>query len=544
MTSYDYVIIGAGSAGCVIANRLSEDPSARVLIVDAGRSDRSPVFRRPGMLGLIYQVPSLKKKVDWGYRTAPQRYMNNREIPWARSKITGGCSSLNGMLYVRGHRDNYDEWRDLGNPGWGYDDVLPYFKKSECHEDGESDFHGGSGPLQVTRQTGTSPISDAFKEAIAKVCGVPILDDFNGARQEGASTYQMTCRDRRRSSTSVAFLYPALSRPNLAFVPKALVTGIGFDKGRARTVELVRDGRCETVHADAEIILAAGVIGSPQILMLSGVGPAAHLRGLGIDVVCDLPGVGANLHDHLMVSLRFESTRAAGHTSTARHFIGGMLQDLLFNRGWIGKTFLETGSFVRTRASEPRPNLQLLSLPWAYPEPNDDDPKTTTTCTRPCFTILPGLIYPQSRGELRLRSKNPDDKPILDPHYLEEPADLATLVEGVRLAREIARTAPLAPFLMREATPGPDVQSDQELAAAVRLYGKTIYHPVGTCKMGRDAAAVVDETLRVRGVSGLRVADASIMPKIVGGNTNAPTIMIGEKAADLIRGAATAPTGA
>jgi choline dehydrogenase-like flavoprotein len=541
MTSYDYVIIGAGSAGCVIANRLSEDPSVKVLIIDAGTSDKSPLFRRPGMLALIYQIPKLKEKSDWGYKTAPQKFMNNREMPWTRSKITGGCSSVNGMLYIRGHRDNYDEWRDLGNPGWGYDDVLPYFKKSECHEDGESEFHGGSGPLQVTHQRDTSPISEAYKEAIAKVFNVPILDDFNGAQQECASTYQMTCRDRRRSSTSVAFLYPAMERPNLTFIPAAIVTGIGVEKGRARSVSFLRNGKAETVHADAEIIVSAGVIGSPQILMLSGIGPAAHLKEMGIDVTLDLPGVGANLHDHLMVPLRFLATKEAGHRSSPAHFIGGMLNDFLFNKGWIGKTFLEGGAFVRSSPTSPRPDLQLLSIPWAYPEPNDDGPEEPTICTDYCFTMLPGLIYPKSRGELRLRSKDPTAKPIMDPHYLEEDEDMQLLVRGIRYSRELAKTEPLAKYLKGEATPGPSVQTDEEIRAAVRLYGKTIYHPVGTCKMGNDAAAVVDATLKVRGIQGLRVADASIMPKIVGGNTNAPSIMIGEKAADMILAARVAP---
>jgi choline dehydrogenase-like flavoprotein len=487
------------------------------------------------MLALIYQIPKLKEKSDWGYKTTPQKHMDGRQMPWTRSKITGGCSSVNGMLYIRGHRDNYDGWRDEGNEGWGYSDVLPYFKKSECHEDGESEFHGGSGPLQVTRQTGTSIVSEAFKEAIASVCKVPILDDFNGAQQECASTYQMTCRDRRRSSTSVAFLYPALERPNLEHVAGALVTGITIEGGRARAVTYVKDGKPQTARASSEIIVAAGVIGSPQILMLSGIGPAAHLREHGIGVACDLPGVGGNLHDHLMVPLRYRATRDTGHTSTAMHFIGGMMKDLLFNKGWIGKTFLEGGGFVKSHAAAKRPDIQFLSIPWAYPEPNDDGPEEPTICKDPCFTILPGLIYPKSRGELRLRSKDPTDKPLLDPHYLEEDEDMALLVTAVKMARELAVQKPLAGFLKGEATPGPKVTTDAEIRAAVRLYAKTIYHPVGTCKMGQGSDAVVDAKLRVRGIEGLRVADASIMPSIVGGNTNAPAIMIGEKAADLIR---------
>ena len=278
---YDYIIIGAGSAGCVIANRLTELPEARVLVLDAGKSDNSVLFRRPGMLALIYEVPQLKEKADWGYRTVPLKYMDNRQMTWTRSKITGGCSSVNGMLYVRGHRDNYDSWRDLGNEGWGYKDVLPYFKRAETHEDGETEFHGGNGPLQVTHQRGCSPISDAFKESISKVCGVPLLDDFNGAQQEGASTYQMTCRDRRRSSTSVAYLYPAMKRPNLDFVDEAMVTGLVVEGGRATGVNYVRRGVPVTVRANAEIILASGVIGSPQILLLSGIGPSLMTGAAG-----------------------------------------------------------------------------------------------------------------------------------------------------------------------------------------------------------------------------------------------------------------------
>ncbi|HEY2512503.1 MAG TPA: GMC family oxidoreductase N-terminal domain-containing protein [Polyangiaceae bacterium] len=541
MTTYDYVVIGAGSAGCVVAHRLGEDRKTRVLVIDAGSSDDSPLFRRPGMLALIYQIPKLKEKSDWGYKTTPQRFLDGRQMPWTRSKITGGCSSVNGMLYIRGHRDNYDGWRDLGNPGWGYDDVLPYFKKSESHEDGASEFHGGSGPLQVSHQRDISVVSKAFMGALSKVCGVPEIPDFNGAVQEGASTYQMTCANRRRSSTSVAFLQPALGWGNVEHVSQALVTRIGVEKGRARSVSFLKDGQERTVYADGEIILSGGVIGSPQILMLSGIGPAAHLRERGIDVVADLPGVGKNLHDHLMVPLRFHATKDTGHTSTPSHFIAGMLNDFLFNKGWIGKTFLEGGAFVKSAPGRPRPDIQFHSIPWAYPEPNDDGPEEPTICKTASFTILPGLIYPESRGEILLRSKDPSEKPLIDPHYLEAPYDMQVLLAGIRMAREIAKTEPLAGFLKAEATPGPDVTSEDALRAAVRLYAKTIYHPVGTCKMGNDAAAVVDAQLRVHGIEGLRVADASIMPSITGGNTNAPSIMIGERAAEFVR-ASVAPS--
>jgi choline dehydrogenase-like flavoprotein len=534
MASYDYVIIGAGSAGCVIAHRLSADPSVRVLVLEAGGSDDSTLFRKPGMLALVYQVPRLKKKADWGYRTTPQKHLDDRQMPWTRGKILGGCSTVNGMLYIRGHRQNYDDWAAAGCEGWSYDEVLPYFKKSECHEDGESEFHGGSGPLQVTRQQGMSPVSEAFVDAISETCGVPRIEDFNGRSQEGASTYQMTCRDRLRSSTAIAFLHPALARPNLTLVSEATVVRLVVERGRVRGVRYSVKG-AEPVEArvDREVVLSAGVIGSPQILLLSGIGPADELRALGVAPVCDLPGVGKNLHDHLMAPLRFKATKDTGHRSTPSHFFKGMIDEYLFGRGWFGKTFLEGGAFVKSDASKTLPDIQFLSIPWAYPEPNDDGPADPVISKEHSFTILPGLIYPKSRGEVRLRTTDPFDSPDIDPQYCADDDDMKTLVRAFEMARDIAASKPLAPYLRGEATPGPGVKTDTEIRAAIRLYAKTIYHPVGTCRMGVDAAAVVDPQLRVRGIEGLRVADASIMPNIVGGNTNAPSIMIGEKAAQL-----------
>ena len=535
MKRYDYIVVGAGSAGCVVANRLGEDPNAKILVLEAGGPDNSYLYRRPGALAIVYQVPKLKKRVDWGYRTTPQPFMDNREMPWTRGKVLGGCSTVNGMLYLRGHRDNYDEWRDMGNPGWGYDDVLPYFKKSECHEDGSTEYHGADGPLKVTHQQGRSPVSEAFREGIAEVCRVPANGDFNSENQECAGDYHMTCAHRRRYSTAFAFLHPAMARGNVEGVTNALVTGLIMEGRRAVGVRYIVDGQLEEAYADGEIIVSGGAIGSPQILLLSGIGPADHLRSQGIDVVHDLPGVGSNLHDHLFVPVRFNATKATGHTSTATHFLAGMMKDFFFRKGWFGKTFLECGAFVKSSPDQPRPDIQFLSIPWAYPEPNDDGPEEPTIAKTPSFTMMPTLIYPESRGEVRLNSADPAEAPLMDPHYFEDDRDMQLLIKAFKLSREIGESEALSPFFKSEATPGADVQTEEQIRAHIRLYAKTVYHPVGTCKMGPDPDAVVDHTLWVHGLEGLRVADASIMPKIIGGNTNAPSIMIGEKAADLVK---------
>lgn len=537
MATYDYVIVGGGSAGCVVAHRLGEDRSVRVLVIEAGLSDRASVFRIPGMIATTHH--DHETKGDWNFRTAPQTHLDNRRLYHSRGKVLGGCSAMNGMLYVRGHRDNYDEWRDLGNDGWGYQDVLPYFKRAECHELGESEYHGGRGPLRVSLQREVTEVSRAFVEAAARACRVPITEDFNGARQEGAGIYHTTSHNRRRCSTAVGYLHPAIERGNVEAITRAVVTGLHIEGRRVRGVKVVRGGHLETIHVEREVVLSAGVFGSPQVLMLSGIGPADHLKAHGIPVVLDLPGVGQNLHDHLMVPMRWDATEHVEHRGTVGHFLGAVWNEWVNHKGWLGEAFLEGGAFVKLSPDAPRPNLQYHSLPWPHPEPNDDDPKPFISKNY-SFTMMPGLIYPESRGTMRLTSADPTVAPIIDPNYLAEARDMQVLVDGIRLSREIAATAPLSRYLVREGMPGPGARTESELRAAVRRHAKTIYHPVGTCKMGPGADAVVDETLRVRGLEGLRIADASIMPRIVGGNTNAPTIMIGEKAADLVRGRARA----
>ncbi len=534
MADYDYVVVGGGSAGCVVASRLSEDPSCRVLLIEAGRSDRTTFCKKPGMISLIHTIPQIKKQFDWGYYTKPRSETYERKIPYARGKVLGGSSAINGMVFVRGNRANFDSWAEEGCEGWGFDDVLPYFKRLETYGGGPSDFRGGDGPVQVTLQKDISPASTAFREAAASVCGVAQTDDYNGPDQEGFGLCQMNLKDGVRSSSSEAYIHSVLAdRSNLDVEIGQPVRRLVLDNGRATGVEIGVNGASKVIHANSEVVLSAGTIGSAQLLMASGVGPADHLEEHGIDVVADLP-VGQNLHDHLFVPLVFLAP-TAGHRGTARHFFWGMIQEYTGGGTWFGKSVFEVLGFVKTDAKLTHPNLQVHSLPWAYPAPNQDAPGRPVVDLRPSITVQPTLIYPESRGEMRLRSGNIDDAPIIDPHYLEAPEDRTTLMRGIEMVREMMRSELLKGVTAEEIEPGPKYFDEATLAKELPNRVHTVYHPVGTCRMGNDERAVVDPQLRVRGVEGLRVADASVMPSITGGNTNAPTIMIGEKAADLIR---------
>jgi len=447
--------------------------------------------------------------------------------------VLGGTSCLNSMVYIRGHRDNYDEWAALGCTGWGWDDVLPYFKRSEDNTRGESAHHGAGGPLGVCDQPDTNAVSDAFAEAVAARCGVKVLDDFNTGEHEGAGRYQQTIRDRARASTAREFLDPVRGRANLEIVCNAHALGIVVEKGRAAGVRVQIRGQEQTFRADKEVIVCAGAIGSPHLLLLSGIGPAAELREAGVDVVHDVPAVGKHLADHLLIGVIHETASPDVIGQTMARMLGLVGRYVLGRGGVLGKSPVEAGAFVRSSKDQPRPDVQFHFAPWAFPMPNTDVARKIPTTK--LIGFAPGLIYPRSLGEIRIASKDPHAPPDIDPRYFEDDRDLQHLVDGIRLSREIAATAPFAQHAGREVQPGPDVADEQALRAYVCNSVNTIFHPAGTCRMGTGDDAVVDPALRVKGVEGLRVADASIMPRIIGGNTNAPCIMIAEKAADLIR---------
>jgi choline dehydrogenase len=519
--SYDYIIVGAGSAGCVLASRLTEEPRTRVLLLEAGGADKAREIHIPAAFSKLF-----KTAIDWNYSTEPEAQLHNRKLYWPRGKVLGGSSSINAMIYIRGNPLDYDHWRDLGNPGWGFADLLPYFKKSEDQERGASDFHGVGGPIRVADPRCVNPLTRAFLAAASEI-GIPSNPDFNGAAQEGAGLYQLTQKNGARCSAVDGYLKRALGRPNVTVLTGAHVARVSIENGRASGVEFLRDGALNTARADAEVILAGGTVNSPQILMLSGVGPADELRRFGIDVVQDLPGVGENLQDHPMVSVGYFCTQKI--SLDGAETLANLLRYLMFKSGPLTSNVAEAGLFLRTRVGAQTPDLQLLFGPAYYRAHG------LVRRKEHCFGFGPTLITPESRGTVALRSTNALDAPAIHANYLSTDADLRTMIEGVRLARRLAHAKAFDPFRGEELHPGLNAKSDDDIVEFLRNELETLYHPVGTCKMGNDSLAVVDARLRVRGIERLRVVDASIMPVVPAGNTNAPVITIAEKAVPMIR---------
>ena len=529
---FDYVIVGGGSAGCVLAGRLSEDPGVTVCLLEAGPVDDSLLIRVPAGLAVLAKT----RQANWGFETVPQPGLNGRRGYQPRGKVLGGSSSVNAMIYARGHRADYDDWAARGNPGWGWDEVLPRFIRAENNERGADAFHGTGGPLNVADLRSDARFRSIFVDAAAQ-CGHHRNPDFNGADQEGVGSFQVTHRNGERFNAARAYLGAARQRPNLTLITGAQATRILFEERRATGVEY-RDGAgLHTVSARREVLLSAGALQSPQLLMLSGIGPAAHLNALGLPVVFDQPGVGANLHDHIDVIQVFDSP--GNHDLFGLSFPGairairGVFEWWRHRSGLLTTNFGEAGAFIRSSPDEPIPDLQLH---FVIGKLVDHGRKTLFG---PGFSCHVCLLRPRSRGTVRLVSRDPRDAPLIDPNFLADPDDLRRLVRGFRLVRDILHAPALAPYRGKELGSA-HAQSDAQIEAFIRDHADTIYHPVGTCRMGPGADDVVDAQLRVRGVQGLRVVDASIMPRIVGGNTNAPTIMIAERAVDFIRSPAPA----
>ena len=523
---YDYIIIGAGSAGCAIANRLAEDYTLNILILEAGPPDDSFMLKMPaGFASLGDKTP-----YNWRYETVPQKHCNGRRMFWPRGKTLGGSSSINAMLYVRGNAWDYDHWRQLGNEGWSYNDVLPFFKKAENNERGGDDFHGTGGPLNVADQVDPSKINEGFLKACEQA-GHTRVKDFNGANQEGVGYYQVTQKDKQRWSTASAYLRPAVERNknNVKVISNALVERIILDDKRAMGLRYVVDGRDEVALCSREIILSGGAVNSPQLLMLSGIGPADHLKSLGIRVWHDLPGVGANLQDHLDASiLQFCKTR---DTYDRANKLWSLYQYWRHQKGPGTSPIAETGGFLSTSSGLSAPDIQLHFLPVLVVDHGRTKMKKNGYSLHVC------TLRPESTGTIRLKSSDPREHPLIDANYLAERKDLDTLIKGVKIGREIFAQSGLDPYRADEFQPGAAVKTDAEIEQWVRAKCETIYHPVGTCKMGQDndPMAVVDNQCRVRGLEGLRVVDASVMPTLIGGNTNAPTIMIAERVAALMQ---------
>jgi choline dehydrogenase len=524
---FDYVIVGAGSAGCVLANRLSADPDQRVLLLEAGGKDNYIWIHIP--IGYLYTMNN--PRTDWCFKTEAEDGLNGRALAYPRGRVLGGCSSINGMIYMRGQARDYDLWGQLGNQGWSWDQVLPYFKRSEDYHLGADEMHGAGGEFRVEEMRLTWEILDAFQEAAAEA-GIPKTADFNRGDNEGCGYFKVNQKRGVRWTASKAFLRPVMDRPNLTVLTHAQAKRIRFDGRRAVGLQVLHNGAEVTATARREVILASGSIGSPQLLQVSGVGPGDLLQDLGIPVVHELKGVGENLQDHLQVRVAYRVKNTKTMNERANSLIGrvGMgLEYLLFRRGPLTMAPSQLGGFARSDPSRETPNLEYHVQPLSlerFGEPLHPFP---------AFTASVCNLRPESRGFVRIKTPDPLQAPVIKPNYLSAPADRQVAAQAIRLTRRICAGPALARFEPQEFKPGPQITSDEALAEAAGDIATTIFHPVGTAKMGRDDMAVVDERLRVRGLQGLRVVDASVMPTITAGNTNAPTMMIAEKAADMIK---------
>jgi choline dehydrogenase len=524
--TFDYIIIGAGSAGCVLADRLTASGRHRVLLLEAGGRDRNIWIHIPLGFGKLFD----NAKVNWLYATEPETELNNRKIIQPRGKVLGGSSSINGLLYVRGQPEDFDHWRQLGNAGWAFADVLPYFRRAEDQERGADALHGVGGPLAVSNVSEPHPLCEAFIAA-AQQAGFPRNDDFNGPRQDGAGYFQLTAKNGRRWSTAVGYLRKARRRPNLAIACNALATRILFSGRRAVAVEYRQGQTTRTAYANAEVIVAGGAFNSPQLLQLSGLGPAELLRGLGIDVIADMPSVGSDLQDHLQVRMQYRCTEPITMNDVInhwRHRYGAGLRYLLSRKGLLTIGAGYAGAFLRTRPDLMSPDVQIHFLIFSA------DTAGAALHAFPGFMTSVCQLRPQSRGFVHIKSNDPSVAPAIQPRYLSARNDCDSTVAGMKLMRRVMNQPAMRKYIAEERAPGPHCQSDADLLTFARDTGTTVYHPTSTCRMGSDPAAVVDERLRVRGFERLRVVDASIMPTLVSGNTNAAVVMIGEKGADMV----------
>ena len=536
--TFDYIIAGAGSAGCVLANRLSKDPSIKVLLIEAGGSDWHPFVRMPAGVLELMSGEGAGKNYNYGFWTEGQPHLNNRKLFTPRGKGVGGSSNINGMLYIRGHARDYDIWRQLGNEGWSYDEVMPYFKKAERNQNGESEFHGGDGELGVSNPVfSNNPLHKTFINAGIEA-GYPYNEDLNGATQEGFGPAQQTIWNGKRESTGQSFIKPVLDRKNLTISKMSVTKKLLFKGNKCIGLEYIKNKTVHSVFAEREVMVCGGAINSPQLLQLSGIGRGDYIKKWGLDVVADLPGVGENLQDHLDILSHYECTQPV---TDARHMMGpfgwGFIKQALILTQWglmrsgpgndIGLAAL---SFMKTEENLDLPDIQMHFIGALLKDHGKTKPD------QHCFSNHVCVLRPESRGYIALKSLDPNVQPLIQPNYLSAQKDLDVMGKGVKMSREVINQKAFDQYRGAELNPGPDVQTDKEIEEFVRANAETIYHPVGTCKMGSDEFAVVDDKLRVRGVESLRVVDASVMPTLIGGNTNAPTIMIADKISDHILG--------